>query len=129
MSRESNMAERRAIENKVKEKSGLDVTILGDESPLMEEIKDMPIGMLGAIAMEIMRELRIDDYQANLYIADKTTEYIKQISEDKGGMDGRAGLETTAYLAMVACNMALSCMVSIKFATEISKLHKDLDSF
>ena len=30
---------------------------------------------------------------------------------------------------MVACNMALSCMVSIKFATEISKLHKDLDSF
>lgn len=129
MSRESNMAERRAIENKVKEKSGLDVTILGDESPLMEEIKHMPIGMLGAIATEIMRELRIDDYQANLYIADKTTEYIKQIAEDKGGMDGRAGLETTAYLAMVACNMAFSCMVSIKSATEIANLRKDLDSF
>lgn len=129
MSRESNMANRRVIENKVREKSGLGVTILGDESPLLEEIKNMPIGVLGAIATEIMRELRIDDYQANLYIADKTTEYIKQIANDKGGMDGRAGLETTAYLAMVACNMALSCMTSIKLATEISKLRKDLDSF
>lgn len=129
MSRKGNMAERRAIESKVREKSGLDVTMLGDESPLLQEIKDMPIGMLVAIATKIMRELRIDDYQANLYVADKTTEYIKQISEDKGGMDGRAGLETTAYLMMVTCNMALSCMASIKFATEISKLHKDLDSF
>ena len=123
------MANRRAIESKVREKSGLDVTILGDESPLMEEIKHMPIGMLGAITTEIMRELRIGDYQANLYIADKTAEYIKQISEDKGGMDGRAGLEATAYLMMVACNMALSCMASIKLASEIANLRKDLDSF
>ena len=127
MSRKSNMAERRAIENKVREKSGLDVTILGDESPLLQEIKDMPIGMLVAIATKIMRELRIDDYQANLYVADKTTEYIKQISEDKGGMDGGGGLEATAYLMMVACNMALSCMASIKLATEIANLRKDLD--
>ena len=121
------MAERRAIENKVKEKSGLDVRMLGDESQLMRELMDTPIGVLGAIATEIMHEFRIDDYQANLYVADKTAEYVKQM--DSGGVDGREALRTTAYVLMVACNMALSCLASIKESIEISELHKDLDSF
>lgn len=123
------MAERRAIESKVREKSGLDVRMLGDESQLMRELMDTPIGVLGAIATEIMREFRIDDYQANLYVADKTAEYVRQIADDSGGVDGREALRTTAYVLMVACNMALSCLASIKESIEISELRKDLDSF
>lgn len=129
MSRKGNMAERRAIESKVREKSGLDVTMLGDESQLMHELMDTPIGVLSAIATEIMREFRIDDYQANLYVADKTAEYIRQIADDSGGLDGRDALKTTAYVLIVASNMALSCLASIKESIEISELRKDLDSF
>lgn len=105
----------------------IETIVLKDGSPLMEEMNEWTLGEMKDVGVFIAFTSGLDLDEYNRRSVELSRLVFDAASGLTGGLDGEVGLQATALVAHVACNLAYSVIGSMKSAIEIAGMLDGLD--
>lgn len=104
---------------------------VSDDSPLIRELYDLPLGALASVTFKLADISNLDRNEpAVMHWIENETLAVSNHSRDLIGDDrltGAPAMKSMALMGSVALNLAISVLASTREAIELCKLDKELN--